>query len=44
MGASGRSRRAPVVDTASRRVGVVWLCRQGERLVRVLGEMVSVMA
>lgn len=44
MGVRGRSRRAPVVERASRREEVVGLCRQGERLVEVFGDTVRVMA
>ena len=44
MGVKGRRRRAPAIEPESRRVGVEGLCRQGERLVEVLGETVRVMA
>lgn len=44
VGVKGRRRRAPAIEPESRRVGVEGLCRQGERLVEVLGETVRVMA
>lgn len=44
VGVRGRSRRAPDVEIESRRVEVAGLCRQGERLVEVLGDIVRVMA
>lgn len=44
MGVRGRRRRAPATEVERRRVEVEGLCRQGERLVEVLGEIVRVMA
>ena len=41
MGVRGRSRRVVEVDEDRSRVGVLWVCCQGERLVVVLGEIVS---
>ena len=44
MGVRGRSKRAAAVEAESSKVGVVGLCRQGERLAEVLGDTVRVMA
>ena len=44
MGVRGRRRRAPATEIESRRVELEGLCRQGERLVEVVGETVRVMA